>query len=95
MEKLPKIVSMYPKLIYTFSAFFTRVPAGFSVEINRSILKSMRDVRGTQDSQNSLEKEHIRGLTLPNFRTHNRAAVTQGTYRIGVQRSGIELRVQN
>lgn len=59
-----------------FSIILIKIPMAFFVEMEKKNPKIRTKSQGSQDSQNNLEnEEHVRGLTLLDFKTHYKGCV--------------------
>ena len=65
-----------PKWIYRFSTISIKIPDGFFVKNLQADPKIRMELQGTQNSQNSLEKEEQSGgLLHHDFKTYNKSTV--------------------
>ena len=53
-----------------FNAIPAKIPSAFFAEMEKLILKSTWNYKGPQKAKTILEKNQVRGLTLPNFKTY-------------------------
>ena len=68
-------MSVLPKLINRLNAISIRILARFSVAIDKISLKFICKGKGDKIDKTILEKNKVRGLSLPDFKTYYIATV--------------------
>ena len=69
-------MSTVPKAIHRISAILKKILMAFFAEIEISILKFIWSLKRSQIAKTILKEENkVGGLTLPNFKTHYKAAI--------------------
>ena len=66
-------MSVFPNLLYRVNVIPIKVPASYSVDINK-LIPSLYGGKKTQNTT-ALEKNKARGLILPNFKAYCKAIV--------------------
>lgn len=84
-----------PQMTNRFNPISTRIPAGFSVETDKPILKFTWKRRGPRIVKIILKKEKChQGFTLGDFKTHMKTIVIKTGIKKGMSRSWNKLRIQ-
>uniref|UniRef100_A0A9L0QYU5 Uncharacterized protein n=1 Tax=Equus caballus TaxID=9796 RepID=A0A9L0QYU5_HORSE len=67
-------MSFLPNLIYRFNAIPIKIPASYFVDTNKLVLKFIWNSKRPRIANTLLKKKNkVRGLTLPDFKTYNKA----------------------
>lgn len=59
----------FPKMIYEFNLIMIKISAGFSVEIDKPILKFIWKCNGSGTAKTTLKNNEVRGLMLLDFKS--------------------------
>ena len=71
-------ISILPNFIYRFNAISIKIPASHFVDINKMILMFTLRGKSPRIANTKLkEKNKVKGLLLPNFKTHCKATVVK------------------
>lgn len=76
LEDMRVKMAVFPELIYRFNAISVKIPASYIVGLDKQILKSRwRDGSSRIARTMFKEKNKVRGVMLPDFKTYNKATV--------------------
>jgi len=70
-------MAILPKLIYRFNPVLIRMLVDFFIEINKLILKLIKNCNGPRIAKTVLKKNKAGRFTFPNFKTYLKTTVNK------------------